>query len=172
MGCEKYDETTWPKFLLYMHFCHEKDPIYAKTGEIITYMNYDEVRQWEGTHTGHRGDEYNTFKTLKAEKIIDALEERVPGIRQSIECYYTSSPLTYHDYTNIPDGAMYGMAKNIHNYGSGNINCKTRIPNFYMTGQNITLHGMLGVLSGSFETCSEILSADEIFSQLEQYSGR
>lgn len=168
-GCENYDAESWPKSLLYMHFCHEDNPAFAHTGEILTYMTFDEVSAWQGTRIGHRGEAYEEFKRRKAEAAINALEQELPGIRNEIESYYTSTPLTYHDYTGIPEGSMYGVAKDIHLLGGGSISCRTRIPNLLLTGQNITSHGMLGVLAGSMITCSEVLSVEEIFSQIKKY---
>lgn len=166
-GCENYSEQSWPKCILYMHFCHEEHPKYAHTGEIITYMSFSEMAPWIGTKQGHRGEDYETFKRRKAEQLIDIIEQEMPGLRRSIETYYTSTPLTYLDYTGIPDGAMYGMAKDIDMAGMGQISCKTRIPNLMLTGQSTVLHGMLGVLAGSLVTCSEIIGTDEIFAQLK-----
>lgn len=167
-GCEQYDDQSWPKFLLYMHFCEEEHPVYAATGEILTYMTMDEVRQWEGTHVGRRGESYEAFKRKKAEAAITALEEEMPGIREKIEAYYTSTPLTYIDYTGVPDGALYGMMKDVSLLGSAGVSSKTRVPNLLLSGQSITLHGMMGVLAGSMVTCSEVLTMEEIISQLKQ----
>ena len=75
-GCEDYDESSWPKGLLYMHFCHEENPEYAQTGEILTYMKYEDVKPWQGTSVGHRGESYEAFKQRKAEAAIQALEKK------------------------------------------------------------------------------------------------
>ena len=167
-GCEQYDEKTWPKYLLYMHFCHQEQPEYAEAGEVITYMTFDETRQWLGTTVGRRGEDYEAFKKRKAEAVIDALEEEIPGIRDQIEQYYTSTPLTYLDYTGIPDGAMYGVVRDVEAVAAGSVSCRTSIPNLLLTGQNITSHGMLGVLAGSLLTCSEVLTVEELFHQLKK----
>lgn len=166
-GSENYSEEVWPKSILYMHFCHESNPLYAQTGEIITYMRFDEVKKWLGTSVGHRGNDYEEFKHRKAETVIQALEKEVPGLKQSIEAYYTSTPLTYLDYTGVPEGAMYGVAKDVNAVGGGSITHKTRIPNLLLTGQNITCHGMLGVLVGSLMTCSDVIPVEEIYAQLK-----
>ena len=166
--CERYDAQSWPKCLLYMHFCHEENPAYAETGELLTYMDISEVNQWRNTHVGRRGGDYQDFKRKKAEQLLDALEEEIPGIRDCIETYYTSTPLTYLDYTGVPDGAMYGIAKDIKLVGMGSVSCRTNIPNLLLAGQCVTLHGMMGVLAGSLLTCSEVLSLDELFAQLKQ----
>ena len=181
-GCENYDDDSWPKCLLYMHGCHEdsalplatggtqEHPEYAQTGEIMTYMSMDDVRPWSDTHIGHRGEDYEMFKRRKAETVIDALEREVPGLRDNIEEYYTSTPLTYIDYTGTPDGSMYGMLKDVQDLGSMSVNSRTRIPNLLLTGQSITLHGMMGTMAGSLVTCSEVLTYKEIFDQLKKAS--
>ena len=72
------------------------------------------------------------------------------------------------DYTGTPDGAMYGMLKDIQDLGSLSISSKTHIPNLLLTGQSITLHGMMGTMAGSLVTCSEVLTYEEIFNQLKK----
>jgi len=62
---------------------------------------------------------------------------------------------------------MYGMFKDVQNIVSSSVTSRTKIPNLFLAGQSITLHGMLGVLAGSLSTCSELLTIDEIFSQLK-----
>lgn len=166
-NCQQYDESTWPKFLLYMHFCHKSNPIFAETAEVITYMNFNDVRPWLNTKTGNRGEDYEEFKHRKAELIISALEKECPNVRGNVEAYYTSTPLTYRDYTGSIDGAMYGVAKDVTADMAGRISPRTRVPNLLLTGQSITSHGMLGVLAGSMVTCSQLLSLDAIYDQMK-----
>ena len=165
--CQRYDDVAWPKFMLYMHFCHKENPEFAETAEVLTYMDYRETEQWAETRIGQRGESYGQFKKMKAERILDALEQEMPGIHDDIEEYYTSTPLTWRDYTGVPEGAMYGTAKDVNLVGAGCISPRTNIPNLLLAGQCVTLHGMLGVLAGSLMTCSELLTADVLFSQLQ-----
>lgn len=164
-GCEKYNETSWPKGYLYMHFCHD-DSKFAKTGVILSYMQMKDVEQWIGTSVGRRGESYETFKKKKAEQLLKSLEIQFPNIRSCIKHYYTSTPLTYLDYTGTEGGSMYGVAKDVHLGAACRVPHKLRIPNVYQTGQNINSHGMLGVLVGTIVTCSEFLSAKTIFEQI------
>lgn len=165
-GCENYTDKTWPKGYLYMHFSNEYAPKFASSGVILSYMNIDDVAQWAGTSIGHRGDDYETFKKQKAEILINEVEKDLPGFKDSIETYYTATPLTYLDYTGTQDGSMYGVAKDINLGISCRVPHKTRIPNLLLTGQNINSHGMLGVLVGSIVTCSELLTSETIYQQI------
>ena len=155
--CEHYDEQSWPKGYLYMHLCHEPEPKFAKTGVILSYMQMVDVEQWKGTRVGHRGEDYETYKQQKAERLIAALEQEFPGLRSQIADYYTSTPLTYLDYTGTEGGSMYGIAKDVSLGSACRVPHRTRVPNVLQTGQNINSHGILGVLVGTIVTCTEIL---------------
>lgn len=165
-GCENYTEQTWPKGYLYMHFCSEVLPKFANSGVILSYMNMEDVSQWQGTSIGHRGEEYERFKNQKAEILINEVDKEFPGFKDSIDTYYTATPLTYLDYTGTQDGSMYGVAKDITLGSACRVPHKTKVPNLLLTGQNINSHGMLGVLVGSIVTCSELLTAETIYQQI------
>ena len=165
-GCENYTDLSWPKGYLYMHFCNEDNPQFASSGVILSYMNIDDVALWQGTHVGRRGDDYEEFKRRKAETLINNVEKDFPGLRDSIESYYTATPLTYVDYTGTKDGSMYGVAKDITLGAAGRVPHRTKVPNLLLTGQNINSHGMLGVIVGTIVTCSELLSAQTVYQQI------
>lgn len=166
--CEKYSEDSWPKGFLYMHFCPDNDSQYASTGVILSYMQMADVEEWKGTAIGRRGRAYEEFKKAKAEKLISVLEQHFPGIRSQIQTYYTSTPLTYLDYTGTEAGSMYGNAKDISLGSACRVPQRTRVPNVFLTGQNVNSHGMLGVLVGAIVTCSEMLSAKTIYKQIKE----
>lgn len=164
--CENYTEESWPKGYLYMHFCNEENPRFASSGVILSYMNIYDVEQWLGTSIGHRGKDYELFKIRKAEKLINEVDNEFPGFKESIQSYFTATPLTYLEYTGTQDGSMYGVAKDINLGVACRVPHKTKVPNLLLTGQNINSHGMLGVLVGSIVTCSELLTAETIYQQI------
>ena len=161
-NCEQYTEADWPMGYLYMHFCNEDGQRYAESGQIISYMRYEEVEKWENTRVGHRGTDYEAFKKEHAERLIAAVEEEFPGLASQIESYYTSTPLTYRDYTGAERGGMYGIAKDISLGPASRVHHRTKIPNLLLTGQNINSHGVLGVLVGTLVTCGEIIGAEAL----------
>ena len=165
-GCEDYTDEDWPKGFLYMHFSHERLPAFAKAGIVLSYMHISDVEKWKGTRVGRRGADYEQFKRQKAERLLKSLERHFPGITGSIEHYYTSTPLTYLNYTGTADGSMYGNAKDINLGPACRVDHRTRVQNVLQTGQNINSHGMLGVMVGVIITCSEFLTEDLIYKQI------
>ena len=162
-NCESYTWENWPKGYLYMHFCHEPFPKFAKAGVVLSYMRMDDVKPWVGTKTGRRGADYEYFKRRHAEKLIACLEKEFPGLSDEIEDYYTSTPLTYIDYTGTEGGSIYGIARDVSKGAGGRVSHRTRIPNVFLTGQNVNSHGMLGTLVGSVITCSELIGEQRLY---------
>lgn len=171
-NCEKYTSENWPLGYLFMHFCNQENPKWAQSGVILSYMNMEDVARWKGTKVMHRGEDYETFKQQHAQQLLKLVEKAFPGITDHIENYFTSTPLTYLDYTGTEAGSMYGVVKDIHAGPAYRVPHKTKIPNLYLTGQNINSHGMLGVLVGSIVTCSELLTAEKIYQQISQANNR
>lgn len=144
--------------------------IWADSIIIMTYMSFDEVRKWENSSIGKRGDDYETFKKEKAEQLISLVEEKIPDFRQHIHSYYTSSPLTFRDYTGTPDGSLYGVLKDCTDPLKSLISPRTKIPNLLLTGQNIILHGALGVTIASITTCSELTGLSYLVDKIKAVS--
>lgn len=170
-GCENYLEDSWPKGYMYTHFCHKDNPQYAESGVIFCYMSVEEMKPWENTWIGKRGGDYNAFKKRKAEALLSAVEKDFPKLRSGIANYYTSTPLTYRDYTGTEDGSIYGVAKDISLGVSSHIAHRTKVPNLLLAGQNTNSHGMLGVLIGSVVACSELIGTQTIYNQIKEANG-
>jgi len=171
-GCENYTAADWPKGFLYMHMCHEDKALWAKSGVILSYMNIADVAQWKGTSIAHRGEDYEAFKRQHAERLLAEVEKQRPGLLAAVDSYYTSTPLTYLDYTGTEDGSMYGVAKDITLGAGGRVPYRTKVPNLLLAGQNVNSHGMLGVIVGTIVTCSELVPAETIYRQInEAYNG-
>lgn len=163
---ESYTENTWPKGFLYMHFCDDVKPSFAKSGVMLSYMNFADVEKWIGTKVGYRGAEYEQLKKDKADKMINLLCQHFPGLKDKISDFYTSTPLTYQDYTGTEKGSMYGVVKDVNKSMEYRVPHKTKIPNLFLTGQNINSHGILGVIVGTIVTCSEFLTAQNLYKQI------
>jgi len=156
----------WPTgYMLYTPAFEEKST-FAKSLVIITYMDYKEVVKWENSYTGKREKGYYEFKEERANQLISLAEKQFPGLRLKIAFAETSTPLTWRDYTGTPCGSMYGIQKDFHNPIGTAVLPKTKIPGLFFTGQNVNLHGALGVTISSVMTCSEILGYDYLIKKI------
>jgi all-trans-retinol 13,14-reductase len=129
---------------------------FTRNIDVLTPLSRREVAPWEDTRTGRRGEDYLSFKKQKAAECLEFISNHIPNIKESIEAVYTSTPLTYRDYTGTPHGSAYGICKDYNHLLTTVLSPRTPVANLFMTGQNLNLHGMLGVSVTSFLTCAEI----------------
>ena len=166
-----HTEENWPLAYSLFFASSSKTDGYAESMTILTYMRFNEVEKWAGTfntvsNETERGKDYEEFKTRKAEKLIDTVEEKFPGIRNAIRSYYTSTPLSYRDYIGNDDGSLYGIAKDYRNPLKTFISPRTKIPNLYLTGQNLNLHGILGATMSGIVTCVAFMGNESIVEKI------
>lgn len=169
----RYKKETWPETYMLSSTPSKHYPEFAESLTAISYMDFDEVKEWENTFNTvadehERGEWYERFKLEKTEKMIDALEKRIPNLRRAIKQVYSSSPLSYRDYIGSFDGNMYGYMKNSNNPLKTMVSPRTKIDNLFLTGQSVNMHGILGVTIGAFNTCAEILGKETVDNRLKQ----
>lgn len=139
---------------------------YTNNIDILTPMSWSQVEKWFGTKIGNRGDEYDNLKKEMTTKCINLASKYIDGIEDAIENVYTSTPLTYHDYTGTVQGSAYGIRKDFNQLMFTVLTPRTPIPNLLLTGQSLNLHGILGVSMTSFFTCAEILGMPTLINDL------
>lgn len=140
--------------------------IYTRNIDILTPMHWEEVARWAGTTIENRGDDYKAFKRQKAEECITLAAKKIPGLRDAIEQVYTSTPLTYRDYTGTWQGSAYGVQKDYNDVLMTLLAPQTPVSNLLLTGQNLNLHGILGVSMTSFLTCARIVGMESLLKDL------
>jgi all-trans-retinol 13,14-reductase len=150
-------DEAWPhSYVVYTPF-YDEGRKFTRTASIISFMNNGECRKWIDLPPEQRGQDYYDFRDMKAERLLDEVEKRYPGIRQGIEKYYVSTPLTFKDFTGSPEGSGYGILKDCKDPIRSIVLPKTKIPNLFLTGQNLNIHGILGTTTSAFITCSEFI---------------
>ncbi|WP_278379215.1 phytoene desaturase family protein [Chryseobacterium arthrosphaerae] len=169
----RYRKETWPETYMLSSAASKHHPEFAESLTAISYMDFEEVKEWENTFNTvadehERGEAYEKFKLEKTEKMIEALEKKIPGLRHAIRRIYTSSPLSYRDYIGNFEGNMYGYMKSSENPLKTMVSPRTKIDNLFLTGQSVNMHGILGVTIGAFNTCAEMLGKDIIDGRLIQ----
>lgn len=169
----KYNDENWPLTYALFFDEDEKHQTYSKSIVIMTYMRYNEVNKWHETYNttlqkNSRGSNYLEFKNKKAEKLLSIVAQKFPEIAQNIETYCTSTPLTFRDYIGTNDGSAYGIIKDFNDPLKTRILPNTKIPNLFLTGQNVNLHGILGVSITALFTCGSILGMEYLLNKIHQ----
>ena len=169
---QHYNENNWP--LAYALFLSpsSRSKEYADALTIMTYMRYDETKQWEGTFNtvsseNERGEDYENFKKQKAEILLSAAEQKFPELKNAVKSYYAATPLSYRDYLGSDDGTLYGIVKDYKDPVKTLIAPRTKLPNFFLTGQNLNLHGILGASITALATCTALLGNENIIEKIK-----
>ncbi len=173
----EHTEESWPEAYMLSLNAAAQDQEWTSSMSVMAYMDYEEVREWEQSfntvvHSQDRGASYEAFKKQKTERLLDELEQKFPNIRDCIEATYASTPLSYRDYIGCHRGNLYGFVKDADQPLKTFLSAKTKLNNLYLTGQNINMHGVLGVTIGAVVTCSEILGRDYLIQKINQELNR
>ncbi len=133
---------------------------YADVIAILTPMYMDELEAWKDTSPEHRGADYKAFKAEKARQILEFARRHGIDFGNSIQAMHTTTPLSYRDYTGTVNGSAYGVIKNYKYPQIGFISTRTKLGNLFLTGQNLNVHGALGVTLTAMITCADFLGAE------------
>ncbi len=167
----KYLPGEWPaNYALYF----TEDPMrpgYSETVAILCYMRTSEWAPWYHTFNATvspsaRETTYREFKEQKAEQVLATVARQHSWVKEELYSMQIATPLTFRDYMGSPDGSMYGIMADARHPEMTSIPIKTKIANLFMTGQNIGLHGVLGVSINAVATCGEILGLDYILQKI------
>lgn len=168
-----YTVDEWPLSFMLCTPATSKSEKWADGISIMTYMRFDEVEAWKDSHNtivnpGERGETYEQFKARKTEQLLAAVENRFPEIRKCVKSVHASTPLTFRDYIGNNDGNMYGTEKDYRKGLTNFISPQTKIPNLWLTGQYLNLHGIFGVTISSVVTCSQFLDKKKLLERIKR----
>jgi all-trans-retinol 13,14-reductase len=140
----------------------------ARQLDILTPMSWEECKAWENTTVGHRGKAYTYMKLRKALQCAELAETVMPGLNKKVEHFSSSTPLTWRDFVNTPQGSAYGVRKNCQQPLLTVLSSRTPLPNLFLTGQSLVLHGLQGVTMTALTTCNYILGKETVWEWLNR----
>ncbi len=158
----------FPSQFLFMTPPIKEQGEFANTAIIMAPMKFEEVMEWEESESGARDKSYFVFKAKKAKLLLDAVYNRFPNLKEAVVTIEISTPLTWRDYTGTLRGSMYGAVKDARNPLRSTIHPKTKISGLFFTGQNVNLHGALGVTIGAVMTSGEILGLPYVLKTIKE----
>lgn len=140
---------------------------YVRQLDLLTPMTWNKCEQWSHTKIGGRDNDYKLMKERVADECIALAERFIPGLSDMIAERYVSTPLTYRDYTNTPEGSAFGLRKDFNDPVMTVLSPRTPVPNLYLTGQNLMLPGLHGVTMTALATCGEVLGKEWIWNTIK-----
>lgn len=124
--------------------------------------------RWRSTKYGKRPEDYVEFKHRHAEKMIELVDSRQPGMKDCIEKFTTSSPLTNLFFNGSEDGSGYGIYHSVDNSGIRALGPSTKIRNLYLTGQSCLFPGLLGAATSAIRTSGCLIGMKPLLKELRE----
>jgi all-trans-retinol 13,14-reductase len=149
--------------LLFISFPSAKDPSFEarypghQTIEVVVPAPYEPFAAWSRSAWKRRDRDYDALKARLHDRLLEALERHVPGIRRAIVVSELSTPLTTQHFVNAARGETYGMAHTPVRFASRDLKPVTPVPGLYLTGQDVSTCGVAGALAGAVACASAVL---------------
>ena len=89
--------------------------------------------------------------------MIERLSKIYPDLKNNTQSIEAATPLTIRDYLGNRHGSLYGIARDSNNLMQSQFTIRTRLSNLYLTGQDINIHGLVGVSLTAIATAETIL---------------
>lgn len=162
---------------LFCGFPSSKDSTFSKrypgksTAVLLTIGSYEWFKRWEGTKWGKRGQDYEEFKKMLENRILnDGLYHMWPQTKGHVDYVALGTSLTYNHFIRSSRGEAYGLDFKPERFEADDwLRPETPVPGLYMTGQDIAVFGIAGALLSGVLTSMSVLGYGSI---LDLASGR
>jgi phytoene dehydrogenase-like protein len=138
-----------------------KDPSMRHDGlhtvEAMTLSSVDAFARWKDNAPGARAADYARLKEDLAERILDAIESFVPGLREHVVFRAVGTPLTNMHYLHATRGGIYGTEKTLGNLGPFSFSVETHIRGLYQCGASTIAPGINGVTNSGLDAAAAAL---------------
>jgi all-trans-retinol 13,14-reductase len=165
----EFDCSSQPPGFMLLTPPEENQSEYANKMIVNCMISYNHFQKWENTTLGKRGNDYKELKKSIENNILDLIEKVFPQIRGSINTIYSATPLTLRDYLGTKEGSLYGYKKDCRNFFQSQMMPKTKLNNLLLTGQNINLHGIMGVPLSAISTVGTLVGTDYLINKINNH---
>lgn len=115
-----------------------------------------------------RPADYQEKKDIIAEQVLNFVDKRVPGLRQGITRFETSTGFTNLRFNGSEGGSGYGIYHAKQYTGLRALGPRTRVENLFLTGQSTMMPGILAAAKSGLRAAGEIIGMKEIMEEIRQ----
>jgi all-trans-retinol 13,14-reductase len=162
---------------LFCGFPSVKDPTFKQrhpgktTAVLLTIGTYEWFTKWQGTKWGKRGADYDDFKNMLKDRIVnEGLYEMWPQTKGHVEYTALGTSLTYNHFIGSMRGECYGLQLKPERFEMDDwLRPESPVPGLFLTGQDVAVFGIAGALMSGVLTSMSVLGYG---SPLDIVSGR
>ena len=163
--------------VVYISFPSAKDPDYlnrhpgTSTIEIVAPAPYEWFAKWRDQTWGKRGEDYESFKAEFGERLMQHLYDKLPQVRDKIDYFEVSSPLSTEWFGGYRHGELYGLAHTTERMRQKWLRPQTKIPGLWLTGQDILTCGVTGAMMAGMLTTMSMVGTRKMAPLMKQIHG-
>ena len=94
---------------------------------------------------------------MQCNKILDIICTQIPQIKDSLDYYELSTPLSVRSLANYQSGELYGIDHTPERFHQRWLRPQTKIKNLFLTGQDVITVGVTSALFSGLLTASSIM---------------
>ena len=98
--------------------------------------------------------------------MLGLMKRNFGSIIDDLEPLAFSTPLTFRDELNSPQGGVYGVKRSASQINPAP---RTSLPGLWLTGQNTLMTGIVGASISALATAGEILGHEALWNEVRQY---
>lgn len=138
-----------------------KDPTKKKgkahTMEAFALVPWKLFAPWADTTAEHRPESYQRVKRHLTDRMLDAVSQLIPDIRERLVFHELGTPLTNVHYCAATEGGMYATEKTLDQLGPWAFQPRTEIESLYLCGASTLSHGVVGATVSGLAAAARVL---------------
>ena len=135
---------------------HVPGPTNRHTGEVVTFVDYKEFKEWGDSRRGFRPQEYQQMKAGIEERMLAEFKKAFPELGKMIVHHELSTPLSTEFFDRAPEGGIYGLEHTPRRFMSTALRVRSPIKGLFLSGSDIASGGVTGALAGGMLAAATI----------------
>ncbi len=127
---------------------HDAGPEERHTGEVVTFVPYEEFSEWVDSRWKKRGASYDEFKQALTDHMLEQFLRHMPELRPYIDVVELSTPVSTEHFTRPMAGSIYGIEPTPERFACKWLRPRSPIPGLYFAGSEVATVGVIGAMMG------------------------
>lgn len=143
---------------LYVSFASLNNPAARfHTVEVLELIDPAAFDRWQDSAAEHRPADYRRLKDELTRRLIDRLDQRWPGLRETVAFAELATPLSFETYQSSVRGSFYGLAATPGRLRSRLAGARTPVKGLVVAGQDAWGPGVVGAIAGGILAANALL---------------
>lgn len=147
---------------------HDPGPEVRHTGEVVTFVPWEQFASWRDTRWKRRGADYDALKRLITDKLLEQFLRHMPGLRPMVDHVELSTPLSTDHFVRPRSGSIYGLEPTPERFRNPWLRPRSPIPGLFLAGSEVSSVGVMGAMMGGVlaATAAEPVAAMQLLRRM------